>query len=279
MYLKATGKGLHTKPSPTLGSLPAGLNQRGTTLSDLTKKRRKPCSDDCQSKLCPAPEICRKSHVVYLATCDRCGKRYVGMTVRQLHARALEHLRAANQRQDHTAFGDHYKTGHKDKDIPKLSFKIISQNHDDLRLHIEEALAIKTLKPELNERQEEMGTGFLPWTLSQLLPPSPNASFTPLTVHSLLLSHLLTPILLTPLHNTHTTSIPQHFYLTHSHSSLTLKFHSCLFNKSWKKKKVVWIFLASENVCQKRYHYLFVTRLCLKQNHIIMAWNRDEGAL
>ena len=125
------------------------VNQRGTTLSDLTKKRRKPCSDDCQSKLCPAPEICRKSHVVYLATCDRCGKRYVGLTVRQLHAPALEHLRPATQRQDHTAFGDHYKTGHKDKDIPKLSFKIISQNHDDLRLHIEEALAIKTLKPEL----------------------------------------------------------------------------------------------------------------------------------
>ena len=84
------------------------------------------------------------------------------MTVRQLHARALEHLRVANQRQEHTAFGDHYKTGHKEKDIPKLSFKIISQNHDDLRLHIEEALALKTLKPELNKRQEEMGTGFLP---------------------------------------------------------------------------------------------------------------------
>ena len=138
------------------------VNQRGTTLSDLTKKRRKPCSDDCQSKFCPAPETCRKSHVVYLATCDRCGKRYVGMTVRHLHARALEHLRAANQRQEHTAFGDHYKTGHKEKAIPKLSFKIISQNHDDLRLHIEEALAIKTLKPDLNKRQEEMGTGFLP---------------------------------------------------------------------------------------------------------------------
>ena len=84
------------------------------------------------------------------------------MTVCQLHARALEHLRAANQRQEHTALGDHYKTGHKEKDKPKLSFKIISQNHDDLRLHIEEALAIKMLKPELNKRQEEMGTGFLP---------------------------------------------------------------------------------------------------------------------
>ena len=74
--------------------------------------------------------------------------QHVGMTVRQLHAWALEHLRAANQRQEHMAFGDHYKTGHKEKDKPKLSFKIISQNHDYLRLHIEEALAIRTLKPE-----------------------------------------------------------------------------------------------------------------------------------
>ena len=66
------------------------------------------------------------------------------------------------QHQEHTAFGDHYRTRHKKKKEPKLSFKILSQNHDDLRLHIEEALAIKTLTPELNKRQEEMGTGFLP---------------------------------------------------------------------------------------------------------------------
>ena len=138
------------------------VNQRGTTQSNLTKKRRKTCSDDCQRKLCPAPDICQKSHVVYLATCALCGKRYFGMTVRQLHARSLEYLRAANQRQEHMAFGDHYKTGHKEKDKQKLSFKIISQNHDDLRLHIEEALAIKTLKLDLNKRQEKMGTGFLP---------------------------------------------------------------------------------------------------------------------
>ena len=172
------------------------VNLQSTMLSDLTKKRRKTCSDDCQAKLCPAPEVCRKSHDVYLATCDLCGKRYVGITVRQLHARAFGHLRAANQRQEHTAFGDHYKTGHKEKDKPKPFFQIISQNHDDRQLHIEEAPAIKTLKPELNKRQEEMGTGFLPWTLSQLLLPFPNASFTPGTLLSLLLSPLFLLLLL-----------------------------------------------------------------------------------
>ena len=176
------------------------VNQRGTTLSDLTKKRRRAGSGECQRKLCPSPEICRKSHVVYLATCDLCGNRYVGMTVRQLHARALEHVRAATQQQEHTAFGDHYRTRHKKKKEPKLSFKILSQNHDNLRLHIEEALAIKTLAPELNKRQEENGNWLSP--LNSL--PSSNISFTPLTFahtpfppltfHSLL-SHLLPPLL------------------------------------------------------------------------------------
>ena len=97
-----------------------------------------------------------------LATCDLCGNRYVGMTVCQLHARVLKHVRSAAQHQEHTAFGDDYRTRLKKKKEPKLSFTILSQNHDDLRLHIEEALAIKTLTPELNKRQEEMGTGFLP---------------------------------------------------------------------------------------------------------------------
>ena len=48
------------------------------------------------------------------------------------------------------------------KDKVKLSFKIVKQQYDDLRIHIEEALAIKTLRPDLNKHQEEMGTGFLP---------------------------------------------------------------------------------------------------------------------
>ena len=73
--------------------IPARLvNHRGTTLSDLTKRRR-PTGPTCKSKLCPAPTICQRSHVVYLATCELCGSKYVGMTVRQLHARAV---RAAN---------------------------------------------------------------------------------------------------------------------------------------------------------------------------------------
>ena len=47
------------------------------------------------------------------------------MTVRQLHARALANLRAANGRKEQTAFGDHYRAVHGKKDKAKLSFKIV----------------------------------------------------------------------------------------------------------------------------------------------------------
>ena len=38
---------------------------------------------------------------------------------------------------------------------------------DELRIHFEEAMAIKSRKPELNRRQEELGTGFLPQLLTR----------------------------------------------------------------------------------------------------------------
>ena len=48
------------------------------------------------------------------------------------------------------------------KESPKIDFKTIKHQPDLLRLHIEEAIAIKKLKPTLNRRQETLGTGFLP---------------------------------------------------------------------------------------------------------------------
>ena len=128
------------------------VNQQGAMLSDLTKKkkkkkRRQTCSDNCQSNLCPALEICRKSHIVYryLTTCDLCGKRYVGMTVRQ-PASCSGPWTSTSGKSTSGAHGFWWplqiKTQRKEQ--TKLSFKIPSQNHADLRLHIEEALAIKT---------------------------------------------------------------------------------------------------------------------------------------
>ena len=68
---------------------------------------------------------------------------------------------AARRKDESTAFGAHFKHDHP-KSKPKISFSILSQQRDELRLHVEEAMAIKTRQPELNRRQEELGTGFLP---------------------------------------------------------------------------------------------------------------------
>ena len=171
----------------------------------------------CKRKLCPAPTICQRSHVAYLATCELCGSKYVGMIVRQLHARALEHLRAANGRIERTAFGDHYRAVHEKKDKVTLSFKIVKQQHDNLRLHIEEALAIKTLRPDLKKRQEEMGIGFLPETTKHfsMIHFLPHLHFLPHSHPFTLLHHTLSPTL-TPIHTC--------FTLQHTHNSPTLTF-------------------------------------------------------
>ena len=114
----------------------------------------------CRSGKCGAPEICRRTNVVYQATCKLCGSSYIGMTTRALHTRALEHIASARKHSLKSAFGEHYKNKHP-KMVPSLNFRILQQCRDELRLHIEEALATQRHRPQLNRRDEVMGTGFL----------------------------------------------------------------------------------------------------------------------
>ena len=135
------------------------VNYRGQTLREFTKRQAvKPSA--CKSKQCPAPGICQRSSVVYLATCLLCDATYVGMTTRTLHERATEHIGSARRGDANSAFGDHYEDHHAGT-APSIRFEIVSRHRDHLHLHIEEALAIKRLKPTLNRREETMGTGFL----------------------------------------------------------------------------------------------------------------------
>ena len=156
-------------------------------MRDLTRVPDATPETICHSKPCPAPGICRQqSNVVYVATCILCGEFYIGMTTRKLHDRAREHVLSASKR-NNIAQGDHYRERHNEKEqptkkslkkskkssrnesdkkkfkeSPKINFKTIKHQPDLLRLHIEEAIAIKQLKPTLNRRQETPGTGFLP---------------------------------------------------------------------------------------------------------------------
>ena len=99
--------------------------------------------------------------MVYEATCQLCGRSYIGMTSRRLHDRMREeHMASARKKYEKTAFGVHYEAEHP-KQKPKISFSVLSYQRDELRLNVEEAMAIKSCKPELNRREEEPGTGFL----------------------------------------------------------------------------------------------------------------------
>ena len=82
------------------------------------------------------------------------------MKMRHLHDRAREHVTSVKQHSVSSAFGEHYLAQHTN-DSPKIGFRILAGHHENLRLLIEEAMAIKQLKPELNRRQGELRTGFL----------------------------------------------------------------------------------------------------------------------
>ena len=110
--------------------------------------------------------------------------------------RAREHLNSARKRSTSSALGQHYADDHPTGEI-LVSFTVIKHCRDSLRLHIEEAMAIKEQRSKLNRRDEHQGTGFL-----ILIPPSflalrlsPLFLFTPfpLPIHSSSLTLLCTP--------------------------------------------------------------------------------------
>ena len=161
-----------------------------------------------------------------MATSPLCKDRYIGMTARRLHDRALEHLPAIKNGSSTSALGDHYAKKHEEKPA-SVTFSILKhvRSHDVLRLHIEEAIAIKKYYPELNRSQELMAQAFFPYHTTHTLlffslplspiPTPPNLSrvpdFTP-TLHTST-SHQ---------HVTHSSnhSIPGQF---HTHTALSFQ--------------------------------------------------------
>ena len=119
-----------------------------------------------QVKKCPINYIdFMRTRVVSEITCEICKAAYIESTVRALHERAKEHLASAKKKTKTSAMGVHYKTCHK-KSKPKMSFRIVcTTERDELRLRIEEAQVIHTMKPAINRRGEETAIDFLAWTL------------------------------------------------------------------------------------------------------------------
>ena len=122
--------------------IPARLvNKWGRTierfLSTGKDERRSKCTG---RKECPAPDICHQSSVVYRASCGLCYATYIGATVRRLHDRVREHMRAAEKGDKASALGEHYNSQHP-RERRKISFEIVDRCRDKLRLRIKEAFS------------------------------------------------------------------------------------------------------------------------------------------
>ena len=91
---------------------------------------------------------------------------YIGSTTWDLHERAKEHIAAARNNSQTSAIGEHYDMNHPTSE-PWLQIGIIRRTEkDELRLRIEEAMAIRDASPSLNRRKEETGIDFLAWQLN-----------------------------------------------------------------------------------------------------------------
>ena len=141
----------------------------------------------------------------------------VGMTVRQIHARALEHVGAATQHKEHTAFGDHYRENETQEEerTETLFQDLVTKPWWPSIAHWSGSC---DKDANTGTKQTSRGNGNWLSPLNSL--PSSYISITPLTF-----AHI--PLTLIFAHTypifSHVTRIPQHFYLTHSHSILTQK--------------------------------------------------------
>ena len=145
-------------------NIPARLtNHRHKNIQALTKRTSLTQPTTCKSESCAVGRRCQERFIVYKATCRQCGSTYIGQTTRTLHDRVRKHVLSAKKKDTVSALGIHYREKHPQHQMPSIAFTIIDRaENDELRLKIKEALAINDLRPDLNRRIEDMGTGYLP---------------------------------------------------------------------------------------------------------------------
>ena len=122
----------------------------------------KTCKDPSKCPIChnsSVPVNCSQKDVVYQINCDLCGRGYVGETSRPLVVRYQEHYRSAANptapSYKNMAFSRHYIECHPGQK-PKLSTKILKKTSGSLDRKITEGLFIQKLKPDLNNKYEQL---------------------------------------------------------------------------------------------------------------------------
>ena len=107
--------------------------------------------------ICPklSGTTCSTKGTVYLVTCELCNQRYCGETERSLHARLMEHRRAANNPKSDpdNAVGQHYSRHHSNQRA-SLKFDLLDIQSKTVRRKIAEAVYILRESPEMNDKTE-----------------------------------------------------------------------------------------------------------------------------
>ena len=79
---------------------------------------------------------CETTSVIYLATCLKCKKQYVGQTLRRFYDRVMDHIRYVKAEKN--ALGEHLKNSKGCDSSRDLKFQVIERvypNEDHMRLH------------------------------------------------------------------------------------------------------------------------------------------------
>ena len=110
----------------------------------------------------PRTDTCESKNVVYLITCARCNKQYVGETSRTYRKRILEHRNYVKRKDMSAATGRHFNIpGHK---LSDLKHQVIAILHGPSipkcpkRLQLEERLIerLRTMEPHgLNDKNSQ----------------------------------------------------------------------------------------------------------------------------
>ena len=121
----------------------------GPSLRRKLSKNQNKTTTACTLANCPIQdtEICHEVHVVYQIQCCKCNQFYIGSTIRKLHIRIKEHL--------HTQTSSFHKHLVKCKNTgQKFTVTIKARERNLGNLRIKEAILIRKLNPQINNRTE-----------------------------------------------------------------------------------------------------------------------------
>ena len=130
-------------------NLPVRISHRSFTLRMALNQRHRHDNIKCDLRSCQLNNnLCLRTNVIYQIKCNSCSKIYIGSTIRSLHVRLKEHL----TRKESSVF--RHKQLCSPKDIFPFEISILASDNDNINLRLREAMYIKKLRPDLNNREE-----------------------------------------------------------------------------------------------------------------------------